>query len=458
MNGTEIIHLFKNVTTILYEKHYPIISTTIQLVSKNITSCLVEYFKEVELNIKNVVETIWYQQLFDANISQHLQFLSEIHLLQSLILLDGSICACYFLKDFLLLKLYEKKVQRTPNIIFQEKSNLISRYNKLYHLNSFDRYLFYMCVYLSYKSVCLFDVFESTHLLSVCMFLSIPFIQNKIFKTFNKQVQNYQENKYIFIKYYVSKLIVYGLQSLHKDIDEIKNFQIFLIYEVLSFNFAYCCLRNYIFVCLLYFLKNRGSNLYYYYKAIKAAYLWNTGYNFEPQSLYDSVYLANLVIKESRWSEFSKMEIVNMLYILIRNKISDPTTSLYVTTSINLIKVMSLWSLVSIAKLCVLYFNTTSLTCIFLALILLLVFYKIKNKVQKVSIGVICCGMLMCNANDLVVTTILVSNGPVCNVLCELYFFGKNINNIKKIVRPTTINKNQINVSEMEKDFFFVNG
>jgi hypothetical protein len=383
-------------------------------------------------------------------------FLSQLPLLESLILFDSVICTLYFIKDYLLLKLSEKRVSKKA--VFEYKTDIIKRYNKIYILDSIDRYLFYTLTFLNYKVVSGF--IESEYLILGFIFMSLPNVQNSFMRIFKGPLEFYLENKVIFIKYSFSKLIISSFQGLHSDIDRIQNFHIFIIYNIISFDYLYACLRNYLFIYLLYFLRSRDY-LYYYYKAIKTAYLWNTGYNFEQLSLYDAVFLANLVIKETRWNEMSKMEVVNMLYVLIDAKFSDPNSSLYVTGSMLMLQFFSLWSLVSLTKLIYFNYSHTSIYIVLATLIVISYVYKIQNKLRKVATMLICYYLILFNVNDLIITLVLISNNLVYYILGEIYFFISNIHSIRKVAKAYDKKKRpkiKLDITETEKEFIFVNG
>lgn len=392
------------------------------------------------------------------NVISKLEFYINLPLLESLILADGIVCAGFFIKDYLLLKLSEKRMGKSTKIIFEYKSDIIKRYNNLYKLDTIDRYLFYVLSYCNYKAACYVFELETPFWTIGFLSLVIPFIQNKIMRVFHGPLNYYLENKYIFVKYSLSKLIVSSFQGLHKDIDRVQNFHIFLIYNIISFDYLYTCLRNYLLITLLYFLKSRQP-LYYYYKAIKTAYFFNTGYNFESQSLYDAVYLANLIVKEERWNEMQKMEVVNMLYILIDSKFSEPNSSIYVTVSLTLLQFFSLWSLVAVLPF--FDFSITLIIAIFSLAFMFSFLCNVRNKIRKVATLIISYCLLLFNVNVLIVTLILISNNLVYYILGELYFFITNIRSIRKVVKAYDKKKRpriNIDITETEKEFIFVNG
>lgn len=427
----------------------------------------VESFKEIYKN--NLLSEL---MLKSGSILKNLSYSLPMNifkgkLLENLFLIDSTICGFYFIKDFLLLKLSEKRV-KNKKIIFEYKIDIIKRYNNIYRLHFIDRYLLYCLTFISYKLVLqLIKVLggqekDFEFLIFGFIIMAIPMMQNKFTSIFNNSLNIYLDNKNIFIKYSVSKLIVSSFQNLHNDIKIIDNFHIFLIYNVISFEYIYLCFKHYLLISLFYFLRGK-DNLYYYYKAIKTAYLWNVGYSFQQISLYDAVYLANLIIKEKRWNELSKMEVINMFYVLIDSKFSNPNSSIYVSTSIILLKFISLWNIVTIFKIIILNLNVQSnftlIIIVFTCIILFLISFtnhigKQQSKIKKSIVIIISYYLIIFNVNDLLITLTLISNDIIYYILEELYFFTRNIHSIRKIVK---INSKKQKDNIYEKEFVFIN-
>ena len=390
-------------------------------------------------------------------------FLTTLPFLQTLILLDSTLCAALFTKEYFILKFSERKLGRYSSVIFDYKSDIIRKCSTVYLLATVDRYVFYAIIYFIYQLLSYLLVTD--YLKVVLLLFAIPTVQNGFVRIFERQLEVYLENKEIFMKYSISKLIVSSFQGLHNDIDRVQNYHIFLIYNILSFDHLYVCFRNYILICLFYFLKNR-EHLYYYYKALKTAYFFNTGYNFEKMSLYDAVYLGNLIIDQDRWNEFPKMEVINMMYVLIDSKFSQPNSSLYVTGSILMLQGVSLWTFVSLCKLISLKFldvNTTLTFFVFFVLFVSLKVYNVSNSKRRFTTSVVSYVLLRFNVNDLIITMVLLCHNVMYYTLGELYFFLRNIHSIRKVIRATLRDKNKrpkanLDINEAEKEFIFVNG
>ena len=192
----------------------------------------------------------------------------------------------------------------------------IEKVDKFYLFTILERYFIYLCLYfltIPYKNMYILVLF------------TIPQIQNKLF------VSKYVRNRTVFIKYNISKMIVYYLQNMHSDIITIKNYNIFLIYHHLNLDVSWSIFKSYLLVSLLYFLKNsQQPSLYYYYKAIKAAYYCETGYLFNTFEVPNAISIINYVINEKRWDNIQKLEIINAFYtVMNHNKIGSVYDSIY---------------------------------------------------------------------------------------------------------------------------------
>lgn len=400
-----------------------------------------KYTYENVTNIINGAKNILH--LFYSN--PVLTILTKLPLMESFITFDGMICASIFLRDYLLLNLIKLKAASRLDY----KREIIKRYDRIYRLTAIDRYLFYLFIYFVYTLIqAPFDFNLNNYKYSI-LILIIPSIQNKL--TSFLPLEYYIENKEIFLKYSFSKLMMASFQNLHNDIQKISNYNIFILYSHLSFDYIWAIVRNYLFVSVLYFLKNRDYT-YFYYKATKVAYMYHTGYNFVSMSLFDSVYLANLIIKEKRWNELSKMEVINMFYVLIESKFSDPNSNLYVTSSIIFFQIFSIWSIISCIKIFgrIIPFNYKFV--FYLGLIVAMYLLKFKNKTRKIITGFIVHYLLHFNINDIIITLIIIGHDIVYYILGEILFFIRNVRSIRKVVKIYESKRNQI------PDFVLVNG
>lgn len=362
------------------------------------------------------------------------------HFFETSLLLDGVICSVVFLKHMYELprlhgfKLNETELKIHEKHVYTLKQSLVKKYNNLYRLSTFDRYIIYLMMYaLNY--VCNLGIRDMQIMRILLLLITIPQIQNTIVDSryIKPKLKKYIENRYIFMRYSLSKLLIHFVENLNTDIIKIPNLHIFMLYNNISIDFIYIIIKNYLFISLLYFLKySKIGYLYYYYKGIKAAYLYHTGYMFNVIPLKDAIYLANMIIKEKRWHDLTKMEIVNAFYVLISAKFSNENSSIYITSSIILFQCFSIWSIVSLIK--VIIINITFIAILFTILTPIIIFRSTKNKIKNIITGIILAYLLIFNINDIIITFFLLSHRIVYYILEELYFFMLNSHNIKKVI------------------------
>ena len=348
----------------------------------------------------------------------------NLDILKSLFFIDGFICASIFFKEFLLLTFSKNHTNLNSKFILDYHKNIITKYNTIYTLDTFDRYIFYIIVYsISY----IFCEFEFDINYNFLIFFVIPYIQNNFILLLPYNI--YIKNKNIFIKYSISKLSIQFIQNLHKDITSISNYHIFIIYHIINLTFIWNFIQNFLLVTLFYFLKSH-QDYYYYYKAIKVSYFYNSGYNFTVTNLYEAVYLINLIIKEKRWKEFNKMEVINAFYILVTNQYINENSELFVTFSIESFKFFSIWTIISLLKL-LFYLDNIFINTI----ILLIITPFSKHKIKKIVTITIFYNLLVFNVNDIIITIFLITNNFFYLLLEEIYFFIKNMSSIKKVLK-----------------------
>lgn len=360
-----------------------------------------------------------------------LQVYKKMPLMETLILLDGLILSFIFLKEYIILKVSENKLNSKR--ILDSQKDIILHYNKIYILDVYDRYLLYLCVYsfnYSIENILYYYNLEELFILKyILVILSFPIIQNYILSMpfINKYLIIHIKNKEIFIKYSISKVVVHFVEGLHINIIKIQNYHIFLIYKYVSFNYVWSIIKTYLFILLLYTLRSYTS-LYKYYKAIKLAYYYESNilFNIMPQDM--AVDLVNMVIKEKRWDSLTKIEILNAFYILISQKYKDETP-LLINIQITLFKIFSIWSLISFCK--VLFFSTIINYIYFIILTYALIKLKLKNVITSLIVYL----LLLFNVNDIIITLVIISDKFIYYCLEEIYFFSLNAKNMRKMIK-----------------------
>ena len=373
-----------------------------------------------------------------------------VTLMESLLLCDGLICSLIFIKNTTILNLITNLTNSAANDKIQKTNfinkKIIEKYNNIYILDVFDRYLLYLVL------TC-FTILLPQNTQNFLSVFALPIIQNSIFKIpyINKKLKRYVKNKEIFLKYSLSKLTVNFIEQLHISIVPIPNYHIFIIYNTLSLSFLVDICKNILFLTLLYILRN---NAYIYYKSVKLIYYNNVGFLFNIIPIKDACYLINVVIKEKRWYQLNKIEVINAFYTLILNKynllvLNSVAIDIKLELQLIMCKIFSLYTVVSLVK--TIYNNVTSLCFIILMLLYTLttLFYTIIPRLRKSKfiLIVIINLLIIFNINDLIITVIIISNNVINYWLEEIIFFILNINNVRKVLKVygNTINKSEDN-------------
>lgn len=376
------------------------------------------------------------------------QFVRKVNLLESLLVLDGVVNAGKFLKEYIVYK-----ASTNNNLIDKQKlrnyrEDILQQCKNLYILDTIDRYIFYSILYFNYV-VCEWVLlcvitsmgfytyrYESLGFLyAIHCILTIPIVQNKIFQI--KQIENAVsyalESKRIFIKYSLSKIIISYLKSFNEGGLGIKNYHILMLYHHLNLSYAYNFIQSYCFIYLLHYLR-RFDVTYYYYKAIKLAYFYNTGFNFNVISREDSLYIINIIIKEKRWKDLVKVEVVNALYNLMSNRLEMCTDTSHWLFYIS--QFLAVWSIVCGLKLLNMYLNTTFLI-LYLSTAVLWNNAKVSDSrtAKKILVTIVTYGLIILNTNDLVISMVIFGQEILYIFVDELIFFIKNEKDIKKVLK-----------------------
>jgi len=408
--------------------------------------------KTVEINKNyNIINNFWWFLTNDTIIKLY----SRFTLMETMLLVDGLINATYFIKEYLILVVSSKKLSKT--VLVKYNDEIVDNYNNVYILNSINRYLFYFIIYFGYNSINYF-IHENQYSYLLILLITIPSIQNGLLSInykllpIKKHVDFYVENQKIFIKYSISKLSVQFIESLHPQIDKIQNYHIFIIYRTLNITFILNILKNILFIGLLNFLRSMEST-YWYYKGIKAAYYHNVGYMYNVLPLDNALFIANKIIKEKRWKHFDNIEIINAFFVLITNKydlFNSISISLTTSIQINCFKLFSLWSLVSLLKM----INFMQLISgIWICIFLITVFaYLSKFNAKNIITSLIVYFLIIFNINDLIITLVIISNKLVYYWIAEIYFFSRNIKNIRKVIKSyeQDVKKNILDTANRE--------
>jgi hypothetical protein len=395
---------------------------------------------------------IQYKHNLDAFLTSKtlIDLYSRFALMESLLLFDGVVCSVYFLREFLILKLSSRKLNKRAIMVYNEE--IVDKYNALYRLPTLDRYIFYLLIYFGYNTI---NYFYNENQYSYLLILPIvlPSIQNSLLgiSFISKKVDNYLEHKGIFIKYSMSKMSVHFVQQLHPQIEKIQNYHIFIIYKTLSINFIWKIINNCMFISLLNILRSYDST-YYYYKGIKMAYYYNVGYLYNIIPLGDAIYLANIIIKEKRWSELEKLEVINAFFTLVVNKyeiISSFSGSFWINSQMIIFQMFSLYSIVSVLKLITIYLSGVWVC----ALLITIGVYLAKLNFKNIITSILLYFLIIFNINDIIITLVIITHKIIYYWLEEIYFFIKNTENVKKVIKMYEIPSRETMVSKIRDEY-----
>lgn len=362
-------------------------------------------------------------------------------LMEALLITDGFINAIKFSIEYIYYKIQnsiniDRRVLQNQGIQSDAtdklRSKLLDNYNSLYKIAVFDRYIFYGTIYLSYLCIDWINSDISTFYYYICLLITIPYIQHKIISIgiIKDRYDKYCENKRIFLCYSISKFLISSIQDLDESIHHIQNYQIFILYKYLDFGLGFRFLKSYVFIYVLYYLRDSDTT-YYYYKAVKLAYYYSTGYLFNTLSKGDAIYIINVVINEKRWFDVDKIEIVHAFYNVISYKYNGKN-SLKTTLELYFVKFCTLWSIISVLKM----FTVPVITFVFIMYLLLAEFVNpVEHKLRRyiTCISIYC--LLLLHTNDLIISGLFVVNPVVYYFTEEVLFFINNSDDIKKILR-----------------------
>ncbi len=337
-------------------------------------------------------------------------------------LFDGLICAWAF---------------TVSNINHSGKNlyKILNEYETIYRLTFIDR----MILYYAIHSISLLNPFTNYNF--ILGFLSIPTVQNYITKGIYKYIKFFMDFREMFIKYNLSKFIIYFIENSDQKISRINNYNIFILYNIINFKFIENIFYNILFILLFNLLKSL-KNTYYYYKAVKWAYYTNTGYKYNTLNSDECIYIINIIIKEKRWMELQKIEfsnaIVSLTFLNMKTDYPFKVSFLY-----NLYKFFSLWGTVAFLQYLILpIFSDSTInlnkdlsinTEVFVALL----FLSSSLFVKKFLIAFILILCYIYNLNDFFITLVIASNKLLESLINELLFFIAQYKNINKMLEYT---------------------
>jgi hypothetical protein len=299
------------------------------------------------------------------------------------------------------------------NVLSQRPvQEVVKNCTRCYLLDSIERYFLY--IVLSFVNV----LFPNTLLL---LLLGVfPHVQNQIltFSTFRNVVLRVREDRIMFVKYVAAKAIFRYIQSLHPNIQHAKNYHIFIIYRVLVHNVIVNCAKATILISFLWILKssqNTSSTYFYYYKIIKYAYYYQSGFLFTNIERTDAIDVINNMICSKRWQNVANPEVVNAIVALSRNRLLSVLEHQYYG-----LKTFAIWSVIGMHRI-------PNFPFVLYAALLFALFHKQRMHVAFVIV------LIVLNVNDILVTFLFLNHKSVHWLLAEFVFFVKNRTDIKTV-------------------------
>jgi hypothetical protein len=182
------------------------------------------------------------------------------------------------------------------------------------------------------------------------------------------------------------------------------------------------------------------------------AYYYNVGYLYNVIPLGDAIYLANIIVKEKRWRELEKLEVVNAFFVLVVHKyefFSAFSGSFLINSQMILFQLFSLYSIVSVFKLITIY-----LSGIWVCLLLMsIAVYLAKLNVKNIITSLLVYFLIIFNINDLIITLVIVTHKIIYYWFEEVYFFIKNTENVKKVIKMYETPSREAMVSKIRDEY-----
>ena len=353
------------------------------------------------------------------------------NLFETLLLCDSLINAGNFLTEYALYKVCKPRIHVSKRATV--KQEVVKKCNELYKLSSFDRCLLYGCVNVCFWTMSTIidnDTFIAIMYVGSCLIV-LPPIQHALlsFGYVTNMVTSFGQHKQVFIKYSLSKLLIRTIKGMDEGIKPIKNYQILVLFNHISISQAWELCKSMSVICLLHLLRSSHST-YSYYKVVKYAYYYSTGYTFTMITKDDAVRIVNLVVEEKRWKDVTNMNVSNAFYTLAALKhTSDMNVHIFAY------KFVTVWSIMSALKLLNVYMKHIVLVTQLLLSQLVAGYKNQGGKYTKdMFSGVLIYILMRANVNGLVVSFVYFGRDAVYYLCNELVFYIQHRNDIAKVL------------------------
>jgi hypothetical protein len=228
--------------------------------------------------------------------------------------------------------------------------DIIDVNNRLYKLQIFERYIFYIFLTGIYYFIKIFIlnryVFYLKIILSLCV---IPIINNLIYDEYVHIFENLKDSKEKLIKLIFCEQIYNIIKKLNKtyvdnkiDLNRTEIIQILMESnnfkkEIITF------IKNTLIVILLNYSKTKS---FIYYKLIKYIYIYNSGiYFINNTNIKDATEKFIEIFKNKNYEKLNDpMTIHSMLFLYYNKKTETDWNELYTKINYNIITFLTLWT------------------------------------------------------------------------------------------------------------------
>lgn len=330
--------------------------------------------------------------------------------LKNITIMDGLFCAYQYFKHKVLFD-GKSHVQRQ----LYEKRALTNNYLMF----TIERYILYTFIY-SIKSLCQklglgVDTFSL-----LAYIIVIPGIQNALLSK-TELVYSFRKHVTVCCKYITAKTIYFTLCKRSRV--QPKNMDIFAIYTILNSAVLLDIAKSYLTICAMYIMRSKKMT-YYYYKAVKLAYYYSTGYLFNTMDPNDALFIVRHIINNSKWKRVSNIEFIHALYVLGSQDYNSKDT--VATIYYHVVSFFAVWSCFSFLKA---IHSVTS------ASILLIMWAQDPMCWEKViKYTLLFMSLVLLGINDFVVTVVYLQYVYIAVFLKEIWFYCKNYKDIERII------------------------
>lgn len=246
------------------------------------------------------------------------------------LLIDSAICAGYFVKELL--------CHSSGDV-----QSMLEKNENLYKLKSVERYAGYMaaaCIPLQFP---------------VAYICTTPYFCNLLADLICPATTRWRSASKLFFEYVICKLVIKGLNNLHKGIIPIKNYNIFALARIVrEFTTLSVAFKTLLYVSFLNYLRAYNST-YVYYKAIKYSQYYQTGHYFAKYTVNEAVNIVNEFVDKKDWRALSDISVINALCTLIAYKIGQRRTA--INFKLQLYKFYTCWNLIYVMQCVSWYIN-----------------------------------------------------------------------------------------------------